>query len=342
MGTPTPRLDAPTAAPADESDFVATYRATLGQLVGYFRSKGVPKDGSSDMANETMVRVLVHLKRHGRRERTDLGPLVRTIARNLLIERARRAPVAIVPLDEDVDVPDSSPEPAEHVLAAERREAVRAAIRSLAPRQRRVVGMWMDGRSPMEIARALGVKRNAVDAILHRARRSLAARLEGGAALLGVIGIRVRAFFRRAAEVVSSVDPAGHSTQSGLAVGAVGFAAVLTFGGSAAPTAADGTRSATMSAKMTVDATPSDAVATKPAPAVGEELRPTASKARAARVYEMRIGPRLGADDRDEDAPRIADVTYDPNKNGHTSVDDILQAALDACVATQHCAVGAE
>ena len=181
-----------------DDDFSSSYRSSLGRLVGFFRAKGVPRDEAADLANETMVRMLVHLKRHGR-DRTDLGPLVRTIARNLLVERVRKQAPVIVPLGDDIDVADDALEPGDQLLASERRQAVRTAIGSLSPRHRHVVGLWMDGRTPTEIARELGIKRNAVDAILHRARRSLAAKLDGGGVLgaFALIGFRFRSLARR-------------------------------------------------------------------------------------------------------------------------------------------------
>lgn len=213
-----------------DDDFTSSYRSSLGRLVGFFRAKGVPRDEAADLANETMVRMLVHLKRHGR-DRTDLGPLVRTIARNLLIERVRKQAPVIVPLGDDIDVADDGLEPADQFLASERRDAVRKAIHSLSPRHRHVVGLWMEGRTPADIARELGIKRNAVDAILHRARRSLAAKLDGGGILgvFGLVGLRLRLLARRVSDAVVSLDPSGQTAPTGLVVATMGMAAVLTF-----------------------------------------------------------------------------------------------------------------
>jgi RNA polymerase sigma-70 factor, ECF subfamily len=231
MGTTTTARSLVSTGAGSQSDeeFTSSYRSSLGQLVGYFRAKGVPREEAADLANESIVRMLVHLKRHGR-DRTDLGPLVRTIARNLLVERIRKASPVVVPLVDDMDVADDALEPADQLLATERRDAVRDAIRSLSPRHRHVVGLWMDGRTPVEIARVLGIKRNAVDAILHRARRSLAAKLDGGGVLgvFGVVALRLRMIGRRVGEALASVDPTGQYGPAGLGIAAVGLAAILT------------------------------------------------------------------------------------------------------------------
>ena len=342
MGTTIATVAPPvTAFEGEQDEFFSSYRSQLSQLVGYFRAKGVPRDEAADMANETMVRLLVHLKRHGR-SRTDLGPLVRTIARNLLIERVRKAPVTVVPLGEDVDVADDALEPADHVLASERREAVREAIRSLSPRHRHVVGMWMEGRTPGEIARSLGVKRNAVDAILHRARRSLASKLDGGGALglVAIIGLRLRMFGRRVAGAIGSIDPSGQATQSSIAVAAASLAVVLTFGGSAQPTTVrDVSKSAAANAAKSDGATVDKSTLQATTP--GGSTDSTDGRAAApqlGRKYEVRIGPGLASDTPESDEARVADVSYDPNKNGHSDVDSVLEVAFELCAVTQGCA----
>ena len=99
-------------------DFASSYKATLGQLIAFFRAKGISIDESADLAHETLLRTLVHLKRHGR-ERADLGPLVRTIARNLLVERIRKARPAMVPLSEATDVANDEVDAFDHMLSAD-------------------------------------------------------------------------------------------------------------------------------------------------------------------------------------------------------------------------------
>lgn len=215
----------------DVDDFASSYRSTVGQVTALFRAKGVPAEEANDLAHETILRTLVHLKRHGR-ERTDLGPLVRTIARNLLVERVRKHAPQMVALTDEIDVASHEDGPAELLEADERRDAVRRAVAGLSPRHRHAVKMWMDGKTPAEIARELGIKRNAVDAILHRARRSLAAKLDGNGVfgLFGLAALRARVFGRRIAEMFSNIDPSGQlaAASGGLAI--VAAAAVIAAG----------------------------------------------------------------------------------------------------------------
>jgi RNA polymerase sigma-70 factor (ECF subfamily) len=331
-------LETEGAGIAIDDDFTSSYRASLGRLVGFFRAKGVPREEAADLANETIVRMLVHLKRHGR-DRADLGPLVRTIARNLLVERVRKQAPVIVPLGDDIDVADDELEPVDQLVMSERRQAVRQAIGSLSPRHRHVVGMWMEGRTPAEIARELGIKRNAVDAILHRARRSLAAKLDGGG-VMGVFGlafIRLRVLSRRVAEIVGSIDPTGQAAPAAsLTLAAASLAAVLTISGApphasadprvggggegAVSSTVDGARDAASAARI---AAPDDAHAK--APRVAEST-----------AYQMNVGQILSPSSEDE-SESVAQVSYDPDKNGRGPLDDVLESVFKGCVAAQTC-----
>jgi RNA polymerase sigma factor (sigma-70 family) len=82
-----------------------------------------------------------------------------------------------VPLADAASVKDDALAPDELAVVAEQRRAVREAVVSLSPRYRRVIELSMRGLGPAEIGRAFGIKRNAADAIIHRARRALASKL---------------------------------------------------------------------------------------------------------------------------------------------------------------------
>jgi hypothetical protein len=90
----------------------------------------------------------------------------------------------------------------------------------------------MEGTSPVEIARELGIKRNAVDAILHRAKRGLATRLgprsSWGLVALPFIRLRdgVRHGFRFASSFVPAASP---GVEAGFAIATVAIATALTF-----------------------------------------------------------------------------------------------------------------
>ncbi|MEX2392908.1 MAG: sigma-70 family RNA polymerase sigma factor [Actinomycetota bacterium] len=218
-----------TSAEAHTVDIGASYQSSLGHLVALFRARGISIDEAQDLAHETILRVLIHVKRHGR-ARDDLGPLARTIARNLMVERLRKGSIPTVALSDAHDVIDDAPEPSEIAVDVERREAVREALRTLSPRHRRVVELWMQGLTPADIARELGIKRNAADAVLHRARRTLATKLrsaQGAFGAFGVISINLKRAMRRIGEFGTMFDPSTSIAGAATTLAAVGIAAVL-------------------------------------------------------------------------------------------------------------------
>jgi RNA polymerase sigma-70 factor (ECF subfamily) len=307
MGGTTRAREHQTRADSGTDDFASLYRASLGHLVGFFRAKGVGPEESNDMAHETVLRTLMHLKRHGR-TREDIGPLTRTIARNLLVERVRKAGPTVVSLSDDMDAADDAPGPSELALQAERREAVRAAMASLTPRHRRVIELWMQGRKPAEIARELGIKRNAADAILHRARRTLASRLGPRALWGGVVltWIRFKTSAKGAAQQLASWSPdSAAAVPAGVSLVAVGIVAAMSLGSGNVPS---GNRTVHETARVT-NATN--------APSVGDAAQVVKSaspshqveSAKNAAPTERDIGVRIGGTSRgSNDAPVGAGV----------------------------------
>jgi RNA polymerase sigma-70 factor (ECF subfamily) len=210
-------------------DLAASYATLFRELTSVFRARGLGSEEAADLAQETLVRTFVHLKRHGKTQ-PDLRPLAHTIARRLYVERGRRTRPRLVELPEAENLADPSPEPIDHVVSVEERQDVRDALASLAPRHRRVVSMWMGGLRPAEIARELGIKRNAADALLHRARRQLAMKLDPSKVTFGVLGVfvlRLRAASRRIVDGVLGLDPSGSLTQAASGLATIGIAAVL-------------------------------------------------------------------------------------------------------------------
>ncbi len=216
-------------------DLCAAYSSLFRELVAAFRARGLRAEEANDLAQESLVRTFVHLRRHGQTQ-PDLRPLAHTIGRRLYAERGRRFRPRFVDLPEAEYLADPEPGPMEQIVASEERADVHAALGSLTPRHRRVVSLWMGGMRPPEIARELGIKRNAADALLHRARRQLATKLDPSRTTLGLFGIamlRVRGLFRRAAHTVTSLDPTGSVSQAATGLVAVGLTAALIVAGSA-------------------------------------------------------------------------------------------------------------
>ncbi len=137
-----------------------------------FRARGCTPEESADLAQDAAVRAFVHIRRWGVAS-GGLDPLLNRIARNLLIDRYRRTSPRLVPLDSAQELHDPEQDPTEEVARRQRRRAVHHAIRELPSRHQRAITYSLSGMTPEEVGKQLGIGRNAADALLHRARRSL-------------------------------------------------------------------------------------------------------------------------------------------------------------------------
>ena len=152
------------------------YAATFARLQRMFRARGVPAEDAADLAQETATRLLGYLERHGGIA-DDPGPLIHRIATNLLIDRSRSSDRRVVSLDPAEHDAPAPVDVLEEVRARHRRRVVRRAVGNLSERQRDAIVLSLDGHSPVEIADHMGLERNAADALLFRARKTLAGRL---------------------------------------------------------------------------------------------------------------------------------------------------------------------
>lgn len=137
-------------------------------------SFGAPTGESEDVVQETLL--AVHLKRHTWRTGDPLGPWLRVIARNKLIDhlrrRGRRAEVPVEDFAELLAAPEErptvdSPEVERHLAMLPDKQ--RSVLRAIA----------VDGMPVEETARQLRMTEGAVRVTLHRAFASLSARIKG-------------------------------------------------------------------------------------------------------------------------------------------------------------------
>jgi RNA polymerase sigma-70 factor, ECF subfamily len=137
-----------------------------------FRARGCSAEEAADLAQDAAVRAFMHIRRWGVAS-SGLDPLLNRIARNLLIDRYRRTTPHLVPLDSADEIGDPAQDPTEEVARRQRRTAVHTAIRSLPVRHQKAITYSLSGLTPEEVGQQMGIGRNAADALLHRARRSL-------------------------------------------------------------------------------------------------------------------------------------------------------------------------
>ncbi len=159
----------------------AAYDRLLRELATALRPaarRGFARAGKSvseaeDVVQETLL--AVHLKRHTWDQDAPLGPWVRAIARNKLIDALRRRGRSIdVPIDDFVDVlPSDDSEPRATSGDIDRH------VDALPERQRMVVrSIAVDGTSISDTAGRLGMSQGAVRVALHRGLASLAAKFK--------------------------------------------------------------------------------------------------------------------------------------------------------------------
>jgi RNA polymerase sigma-70 factor, ECF subfamily len=233
------------------------YAQTFDRLRRMFRARGCSPEESADLAQEAAIRAFTHIRRWG--VTGGLDPLLNRIARNLLIDRYRRVTPHLVPLDSADDMNDPTQDPTEEVERRQRRTAVQSAIRSLPVRHQKAIVYSLSGLSPEEVGRQMGIGRNAADALLHRARRSLREHLapvrEGIWGVALAFRVRWDRTIRRMS-IESGLTDASHlaAFQSAITIAAAAVVGVLSVAGANAPASA----SATAWSRRYVPATVSD------------------------------------------------------------------------------------
>lgn len=129
---------------------------------------------AEDVAQETMLR-LWRMAPDWRSGEAALATWLYRVASNLCLDRLRRRRETG---DEAPETADEAPSALETLARADRAAALRAALDGLPERQRlAIVLRHLEERSNPEIAAILGVSVEAVESLLARGRRELAARL---------------------------------------------------------------------------------------------------------------------------------------------------------------------
>ena len=162
------------AAGDQASARILTFRHAPRVLALARRVLGDPTE-AEDVTQETMLRMW-KIAPDWQADQAALGTWLYRVANNLCIDRLRRRrrrSDAEVP-----DLPDDSPGVLHRLEAGDRATALQAALADLPDRQRiAVVLRHFEDRSNPEIAAVLETSVEAVESLLARARRDLAARL---------------------------------------------------------------------------------------------------------------------------------------------------------------------
>lgn len=158
------------------------YRRLLGLLAAALRATvrrnlvriGMSQADCEDIVQETLL--ALHLKRQTWDPSAPLGPWVRAIARNKMIDSIRRRGRAVsVPIDDLIEIL-----PAENAEPDFTRHSIERHLPALPTRQRDVLQVIaVDGGEIAEAARKLSMSEGAVRVALHRGLAALAAKFRG-------------------------------------------------------------------------------------------------------------------------------------------------------------------
>jgi RNA polymerase sigma-70 factor (ECF subfamily) len=140
-----------------------------------------------DARQETFVRVLATLRRDGLASAGSLGAFVNSVCNNVLFEtyRTQSKRQQEVP-DDDVqpEAPDASPE--DTLVARGDHQRIRTALATLPDKDRQVLRwLFYEERDKDDVCRTLGVDRQYLRVIVHRAKARLREAMAGDGAGAG-------------------------------------------------------------------------------------------------------------------------------------------------------------
>jgi RNA polymerase sigma-70 factor, ECF subfamily len=159
----------------------AHFTAYFGNLLTLkLRNKVRSTHGIDDIRQETFLRVLQTLRRrHGLEHPERLGAFVNSVCNNVLLENFR-AQSRYDPLPEDHREPvDAATDLERDLVSEERKRMVTIVLDQLSEMDRRILKMlFFDEADKQEICRVMGVSREYLRVLVHRARLRFRAALE--------------------------------------------------------------------------------------------------------------------------------------------------------------------
>lgn len=187
--------------PAEESDEVLLARYArgdqiaarlltkrhAGRVLGLARRMLRDETEAEDVVQEAMLR-LWRIAPDWRTGEARVSTWLYRVSANLCTDRLRRARNRNVPIDDAPEIPDETPSVQDGLESRERADALMKAVATLPERQRQAVVLrHIDGLSNIEIADRLDTSVEAVESLLARARRALAAALSEQRGSIGLV-----------------------------------------------------------------------------------------------------------------------------------------------------------
>jgi len=157
-------------------------RRTQEHFVGYFtgllqlklRSRLDSPQAIEDVRQETFARVFAVLRKDGGlRQPESLGAVVNTVCNNVLLEHYRSSSGGeSLDVEGRPEIPDKGANALDIVAAKQIKDKVREILLELEPRDRSLLkAVFLDERDRDEVCRELGVDRDYLRVLLHRAKR---------------------------------------------------------------------------------------------------------------------------------------------------------------------------
>jgi RNA polymerase sigma-70 factor (ECF subfamily) len=175
--------------PETERNFVSYF----GELIRIkLRARLRSKHLVEDVRQETFLRVFRAVRSpEGIREPERLGAFVNSVCNNVLLEVFRSQGRHPTPAEEPEPARDeTSPDPESSLLTEERKKQVRHVIEALPAKDRRLLhALFLEDRDKDEICAQLGVGRDYLRVLLHRAKlqfRSVYQQRHGGGEAVAV------------------------------------------------------------------------------------------------------------------------------------------------------------
>jgi RNA polymerase sigma-70 factor (ECF subfamily) len=162
------------ALDAGTLEHFASYFGELIQLK--LRSRVESREVAEDLRQETFARVLSALQVEGGLRHTErLGAFVNSVCNNVLLEyyRSRGRTDSLEVYEENHPIASSAPDALSRVLSHEEVRVVRRILEQMGERDRELLrAIFLEERDKDEICRELGVGREYLRVLLHRAKQA--------------------------------------------------------------------------------------------------------------------------------------------------------------------------
>jgi RNA polymerase sigma-70 factor (ECF subfamily) len=160
------------AARQDRNAFAALFDHFAPRIKSFLMRSGMPSGPAEELAQDALLMVWRKAAQFDR-ARAGAAAWIYTIARNLRIDSIRHERRS-VPVDDPSEAPDLPPQPDCAILAQEREQRVRAAMKTLSNEQVEVVRLsFFEGKAHGDIAQTLGLPLGTVKSRLRLAMKRL-------------------------------------------------------------------------------------------------------------------------------------------------------------------------